>query len=441
MASLSHKIAANTVAQMIGKGASTFLGVVITILLTRYLGPTGYGTFIFVLVFVTMFGTVADWGLTLITIREASKNPHLEREIIGNVLIIRLVLAVLAAMAAIVAIRLLSYDAQIQTLVSIASLYLVALSLKTSFQIIFNVKLAMQNWAWSEFSANAVTVVLLVWLLASGAGLTEIILAYLAGDFMAAGVAAVLGYKMLPPKLSLVSQHTKNLLLESLPMGTILVVFTIYNRIDTVILSAISGQEAVGLYGAAYRILEVLILGAAYFANSILPLLSRYAHNDRDKLRVLFRKSYVVLLLLGTFVAICTYIFAPLGVAVVAGPKFGGSVVALQILSLVPIVAYFNHLNGYTLIALGKQWYSLAVAIVALVVNVSLNLIFIPLYSYRAAAFITFVTEGLIVVMSLVLIKRELGILPSLGDIPTVVRELIVKRGKIFEENKQSLRT
>lgn len=419
---------------MLGKIASTTLGVVITILLTRHLGPAGYGTFTFILVFVTMFGTVADWGLTLITVREASKNPEREKEIIGNVLMIRLGLATIAAAASVLVIHLLPYDQSTKALTSVASLYLIALSLRTSFQIIFNVKLAMQNWAWSEFSANALTIVLLVWLLSHGAGLREVILAYLAGDFFSAGVAAWLAYRMLPLKLSLVSQYTKALVLESLPMGAILVVFTIYNRIDTVILSFYSGQEAVGFYGAAYRILEVLILGAAYFANSILPLLSNYAQHDRERLRRMFKKSYVVLSFLGVGAAIGTYLLAPLAIAIVAGPQFSGSVVALRILSLVLVVAYFNHLNGYTLIALGKQWYSLAIALVALVVNVSLNLIFIPIYSYQAAAFITFLTEGLIVVLSLILIRRELRVLPSLADIPGVVREFIVKRGKIFEE-------
>ena len=434
MNSLSHKIAANTLAQILGKVASTFLGVIITIMLTRYLGPSGFGTITFVLVFVTMFGTIADWGLTLITVREASKNPKREREIIGNVVVIRLALAVIAAVLAVLSIHLLPYSQAVQALTSLASLYLIALSLKTSFQIIFNVKLSMQNWAWSEFSANALTIVLLLWFLSHGGGLTEVILAYLAGGFFAAGVAAVLAHRLLPLKLSLANQDTKALLLESLPMGAILVVFTIYNRIDIVILSAFSGQEAVGIYGAAYRILEVLVLGAAYFANAILPILSKYAQNDRERLKLMFRKSYVVLLFLGVGVAGVTFIFAPLGIAIIAGPEFAASVGALQILSLVLVVAYFNHLNGYTLIALGKQWYSLAVAIVALVVNVVLNLIFIPIYSYNGAAVITFLTEGLIVIMSLILIKKELNVLPSLRDIPLVVKEIIKKHGKIFED-------
>lgn len=432
MASLSHKIAWNTIVQVLGKVASTTLGVIITILLTRYLGPAGYGTYIFVFVFVTMFGTVSDWGLTLITVREASKNEAMAAEIIGNVLLIRLILAVIAAFLAIVSINFLPYDSQTRVLVAVASLFLVATSLKTSFQIIFNAKLTMQYSAISDVTANSLSLVLLLFLIYSRAGLVEIILAFLAGDFFAALVAARLGAKMLPLRYSLFHEKTKYLLFESLPMGAILVLFTIYNRLDTVILSLYQGSTAVGLYSAAYRIFEVLVLGAAYFANSVLPLISSLAQNDREKLQLVYRKSFIVLLFLGTGVALANFIFAPLAIKIVAGKAFAASVAPLQILSLALIVSYFNHLNGYTLIALGKQWYSLAIAVIALFVNITLNLIFIPQYSFYAAAAITFVTEGLIVVLSISFLRKEANISPRLADIPAVVQEAINKRGRIF---------
>ncbi|MBI4099795.1 polysaccharide biosynthesis C-terminal domain-containing protein, partial [Candidatus Microgenomates bacterium] len=222
-------------------------------------------------------------------------------------------------------------------------------------------------------------------------------------------------------------------LLESLPMGGILVLFTIYNRVDTVILQYFKGSAAVGLYGVAYRVFEVLVLGAAYFANSILPLISSLAKTDRRRLGEVYRKSFVVLLVLGVTVATVNFIFAPLAIAILGGGDFAPSVGILRLLSLALLMSYFNHLNGYTLIALGKQWYSLTIAVIALTVNLTLNWLFIPLFSYQAAAFITFVTEGLIVVLSLIFIKRELGVIPSLGDVPKVILELVAKRGKIFE--------
>lgn len=434
MNSLSRKIAWNTIVQIFGKLASTGLGVAITFLLTHYLSHVDYGIYIFSLVFVTMFGTLADWGLTLITVREASKDPDIAAEIIGNVLVIRLILAVLAAIIAILIINFSAYDATTKLVTTIASVYLVAMSLKTSFQIVFQARLAMHNWAISELMANGLTIILLFFLMAIGAGLPQIVLAFLAGDFLAAIVAAILSRRIIKLNLKLVRPGTKWLLLEALPMGAILVVFTIYNRIDIVILSHFKGPDAVADYGLAYRIFEVVVLGAAFFANSILPIISNFAQHDKERLKVFFRKSYVILLFLGVVAAITTFVLAPFGIGLLGGEQYVGSVTALRILSLALVVSYFNHLNGYTLIALGKQWNSLIIALVALLFNVVLNWIFIPVFSFSAAAFITFVTEGLIVILSLGFIKKELGVLPSFRDVPIVIKEIITKRGKIFED-------
>ncbi|OGG06770.1 hypothetical protein A2872_00875 [Candidatus Gottesmanbacteria bacterium RIFCSPHIGHO2_01_FULL_42_12] len=408
MPKLIRSIAANTAFQIFGKIISTTLGVIITILLTRFLGPVGYGQYTFVLVFVTMFGVIGDWGLSIITIREASKHVEDAGKIIGNVLVIRMAMSIVAAIASIVAIHVLPYDPALRVLVSIASVYLLAISIKTSFQIVFTVKLKLQNWAISEIAANLVALLLVVLFIKNSGELPQILWAFNLGHIFAAIVAAILAKQLLPVKLSWKREESKYLLSEALPMGAILVLFTIYNRMDTLILNYYHGDDAVGIYGAAYRIFEVLILGAAYFTNSILPLISKLAANDKARLKKVFKKSFIFLTLMGVFVAVTNYIFAPLGIAVIGGQEFAASVTPLRILSLALIVSYFNHLGGFTLIALGKQWWSFRIAIVALVFNLILNLIFIPKFSYNAAAFTTFLTEGLIVIINVILINHEL---------------------------------
>ena len=408
MAQLLKTIARNTIFQIAGKIISTTLGVLITILLTRYLGPEGYGQYTFVLVFITMFGVIGDWGFSLITIREASRNLEEAGKIIGNVLVIRLILAVVAMAAAIIAVHLLPYSENIRLLVTIGSIYLLAISVKTSFQIVFNVKLKMENWAVSEIAANSLALTLIIILIVNKASLWEILLAFNAGHLVAAVVAGYLALRLLPIKFSLIIPSTKYLLKECLPMGAILVLFTVYNRMDTLILAYYHGDTAVGIYGAAYRIFEVLVLGAAYFANSLLPEISKLAVDNKPALKKLFFKSLIILLGMGFFVAIINFIFAPIGIAIIGGEKFAASVTPLRILSLALIVSYFNHLGGFTLIALGKQWWSFRIAIIALIVNLILNLILIPRFSYNAAAFTTFLTEGLIVIITVFLIKHEL---------------------------------
>lgn len=407
------------------------LGVVITIFLTRYLGPAGFGKYTFALVFVTLFGVIGDWGMTLIGVREASRKIESAGEIVGNILVVRFLLAFVAIILSNIAVFVLPYSTEIRTLVGISSLSLLALSIKTSFQIVFNARLRMEFFALSELAANALVIFLVAFLIAIKAGLPMIMVAFLSGQIFAAGVAWLLGVRLSPIKLSLFRKETAYILAESLPMGAILVLFTVYNRIDTVLLSYFKGEEAVGLYGAAYRIFEVLVLGAAYFANSILPLISNLAMNNRSALKVVYEKAMIILLLMGIAAAVVNFLLAPIGIAIVAGSKFSGAILALQILSLALVVSYLNHLNGYTLIALGKQWYSFAIAIVALVINLGLNVIFIPRFSLYAAAAITFVTEGIIATLSFLVIRHIIGVRMSPEFVLETIKEWWKYKGKL----------
>lgn len=407
------------------------LGVVITIFLTRYLGPAGFGKYTFALVFVTLFGVIGDWGMTLIGVREASRKIESAGETVGNILVVRFLLAFVAIILSNIAVFVLPYSTEIRTLVGISSLSLLALSIKTSFQIVFNARLRMEFFALSELAANALVIFLVAFLIAIKAGLPMIMVAFLAGQIFAAGVAWLLGVRLSPIKLSLFRKETAYILAESLPMGAILVLFTVYNRIDTVLLSYFKGEEAVGLYGAAYRIFEVLVLGAAYFANSILPLISNLAMNNRSALKVVYEKAMIILLLMGIAAAVVNFLLAPIGIAIVAGSKFSGAILALQILSLALVVSYLNHLNGYTLIALGKQWYSFAIAIVALVINLGLNVIFIPRFSLYAAAAITFVTEGIIATLSFLVIRHIIGVRMSPKFVLETIKEWWKYKGKL----------
>ncbi len=408
MPKIARSIAKNTLAQIIGKIISAGLGLVITVILTRYLGLEGYGQYTFVLVFVSLFGVIGDWGLNLITVREASKNLGEAGSLIGNVLVIRMFLAAAAAILSIVAVNITGYNQDVRLWVAIASIYLLAISLKTSFQIVFNIKLKMENWAVSEVAANLTALIFIVMLVGLNAGLTEILWAFNVGHLVAALIAGGLAYRLLPLNLKLITLNSKYLLIESFPMGALMVLFTVYNRIDTLILNYYHGSAAVAIYGAAYKIFDILVLGAAYFANSVLPVISNLAVKNRAELKKVFQRSFLVLLVMGLGVAGGNFIFAPLGIKIIGGEEFAASVEPLRILSLALIVSYFNHLGGFTLIAMGKQWWSFGVAVIALAVNIILNLWLIPIYSYNAAAFTTFLTEGLIVIISYVLIRHEL---------------------------------
>jgi O-antigen/teichoic acid export membrane protein len=188
-------------------------------------------------------------------------------------------------------------------------------------------------------------------------------------------------------------------------MGAILLLFTAVNKIDTLILALLKGNSAVGIYALTYRVYDVVILAAAYLMSSVLPLLVQeyISGRGRSKVRELLKRIAAGMGLLVLVMLATVWLAAPLIIWVLTQKRFeefGEAVGVLRILTLAAGVAYFNHLTGYTLVALGEQKRYLKVPILALIFNVGLNFLLIPRWSYFAAAWVTVATEGLALILS-----------------------------------------
>lgn len=216
-------------------------------------------------------------------------------------------------------------------------------------------------------------------------------------------------------------------------MGGVLALFSIYNRVDVLILQAIKGSETVGIYGVSYRVYEVLTLAAFYLMNTLLPIISR--EKSRARLCQIYQKTLDVLILAGGMALVGTIIFAPLAIKVITWQRFGEfaqSVPALRILGLAVLIAYLNHITGYMIVVLGKQRGYFFIALAALIFNVSLNLLLIPVFSLFGAAWTTFLTEGLVFCLTSLFLAKTLRFFPSFFSFPKTGWELVSRKGKIF---------
>ncbi len=294
----------------------------------------------------------------------------------------------------------------------------------------------MQKLAVADIAASILVFFISWFFIRLQLGLVYLIIALILANMVAVVLAALLAIKTIDFKFQLDKNFLKNFLRESLPMGAILLLLTIDNKIDTVMLGLIQGSQAVGLYAVAYRIYDVLILGAAYFMNSLLPVLSQYGQNQRrEKIKIIYQKSFDVLLIMGLVVALLGFIFSPLAVKLITQQRFAEfapSANVMKILSLAIFLAYFNHLNGYTIVALGKQRWYFWVASSAMIFNVLTNLLVIPKFSYYGAALVTVLTEGLVLIINSFFISRLLKITPSLLTFPKTLVQLFKQKGKIF---------
>lgn len=443
--SLSKKIVFNTAVQVASKTLSVFFTLLTTILLTSYLGRESFGDYIYVITLMVMFGSLADWGTATIGIRESAKQPKKQGQILANILVLRLLLSFLAAgllivLAFIVPLQTSNPEFLRQAIIA-ASLFLIFNALKSSFGIVFQVKLQMQKMAIADIATSALIFLFSWFFIQQQLGLVSLIIAYLLAIVSGLVLAACLAFKTIKFVFRFDRQIISKLIKESLPMGAILLMFTIDNKIDTVMLGAIKGSGTVGIYGIAYRVYDVLILGAAFLMNALLPVFSKWSNvsQEGNKLKQGYQKAFDVLLLMGVGVVILVWFLAPWMVQILTQQKFiefADAVVVLRILSLAVFLAYFNHLTGYTIIALGRQRSYFFVALTALIFNVTANLFFIPRFSYYGAATVTILTEAIVLVITTIFIFRLLKFIPSFFSFPKtavqLMKQVVIGRKQIF---------
>lgn len=438
---LSQKVALNTFIQIASKIITVGFALLTTILLIGYLGKEGYGDYIYIITLAIIFGSLADWGTATIGVREVAKEKENQGKLLGNIFILRLGLSFLA----IVLLFAFSFFLPIQTqnplllrkMIKIATLIVFLVATKASFGIIFQSRLEMQKAAVADITTSLLIFFFSWYVVRGGLGLGPLVWAVVWASGVAVVIAGILALKTARYVFQIDKEIMAELIRESLPMGAILLMFTMDNKIDTVMLGAIKGSGAVGIYAIPYRIYDVLILGAAFLMNALLPVISQYSDLERwkDKLRQIYQKAFDILFLMGSAGLVFILIFAPLLVRFLTWQRFGefgDSVTVLRILVLAMFIAYFNHLTGYTIVALGRQRPYFFVAFGALIFNVIANLIAIPRFSYYGAAGVTVLTEGLVLMITSIFIFRLLKIIPSPVEFPKTLVEIFKTRAKIF---------
>ena len=295
----------------------------------------------------------------------------------------------------------------------LAGLIVFLTSLRSSLGLIFQARLKMARLIPAEIVSGSLFLGWSYFLIQKKAGLDLLLWAAVGAMMTAVVMNWFLAKREIRINLRCNQLKWSVLLTEALPMGAILLLFTTVNKVDTLILAYLKGPAAVGVYALTYRVYDVLILGAAYLMSSFLPLLTR-AHQEEKwqlKVREIIKKGGVILSGGGMVVLGGTLIAAPLIIQLLTQKRFEEfkeAISVLRILAVAVFLAHFNHLTGYTLVALGQQKKYLKIPVLALILNIGLNFLLVHRWSYFAAAWVTVVTEIVVLSWSIMMLKRVL---------------------------------
>jgi len=404
-----QKIAYNTIAQLVGKAATTLTTLLLTVLITRRFGPSGYGDFTIMMAYSALFYIVADFGLNAIATRDFASDESKIVRYFKNLIGLRLVMALVLFAIGVAALVFFPYSRFVKVGILVSLLTIFTQALYSSGNAVFQTKLRYDLSVLAAILGSGVILVLSFLAVTRGFGLLPIVGSYVVGGVVMVGVSLffvrrIVGVVGVGKDFGL----WRYLFMAALPLGITTIFTVVLQKADALLLSVLKGSEAVGLYGASYKIFEFALVFPTFFVNSVYPIMVRHFQDGQERLVRTIKFSGLFLFAVSLVASVVGYFLAPWIIKVVAGPEFFESVRALRLLLLGLPVFYLSALFLWLLITLGKQKQIPFVYAVGALVNVVLNVILIPRYSFHASAVITWTSELLILVLLIYFSRKAL---------------------------------
>ena len=180
---------------------------------------------------------------------------------------------------------------------------------------------------------------------------------------------------------------------------------SVYNDIDKTFLVTLGQTYAAGIYSAAYRVVDAASAPIYAVYSAATPRFFRAGSRGVRPARALGRVTLTHTLPYSIAVAALLALCAPL-LPVVFGPSFRGSVAALRWLCVLPILRSLHYAWGTAITASASQWNRTATQFGAAALNLILNFLLIPRWSWRGAAVASLLTDGALAAASLFVVSR-----------------------------------
>ena len=194
----------------------------------------------------------------------------------------------------------------------------------------------------------------------------------------------------------------KDFLTRSAPIGVGMIFSVLYFRLDIVMLQLLTEEKVVGFYSAAYKLFEVAVVMPHSLMLVLFPTLVEEFHTNRFKFQNSYKKALVIYSMTGGAIALVLWGFSPEIISLVYGDKFIPSVGLLEILAWAVLLFFVNYLLSNVLIISGQEKVNSWNLVGTTVLNIILNLFWIPKYGAIGAAWATLICEfGHIAVLSL----------------------------------------
>ncbi len=187
----------------------------------------------------------------------------------------------------------------------------------------------------------------------------------------------------------------KILILTTFPIWCAMLFNFLYDKIDVFIISKIINYEQLSYYSIAYGVLKSSTIAFNFLLIGGLSKVVVFSNNKKG-LKIFWIKYSKILVIISSVILILLYFGAGNILILFYTDKFFNSVDILKVLSFAIIPLSLNNLTGVILNGIGLYKENMYVTILGFFFNLTANIIIIPKYGVLGSAYITILTEILI---------------------------------------------
>lgn len=380
-------------------------------------GTETYGLYFTFFNLALLLQIVHDFGIQNFNNREISRHRQLVGKYFPNLLVVKLLLSVVYILLALLTAAILGYRIEVWPLL----FWVLLVQVMSSLVLFLRSNISGLGYYRTDSLLSALDRVLLIFIVgglllaesAIGPFRIQWLVYAQAGAF---GITALVAFALLKGRMPPIRLRWRTplvlwLLRSSFPFALVILLMTLYTRIDAVMLERMlpDGKEQAGIYASAYRLLDASNMIGYLFAGLLLPMFSRLL-KTKEPILPLVETGFQLIMAGAWTLSFGVFFFrneiAP-WLYTEATPVWG-EVMGWLMLSFIGMSG--TYIFGTLLTANGRLGPMNRLFVAGILLNVTLNLLLIPTQKALGAAVATLITQSAIWIAQMVLVWRMLNI-------------------------------
>lgn len=402
-------ITKNTIALTMREALNKGSIFILLILIGRFMGREALGSYSLAFAISQIFFFGAELGLNTLVIREVAKNKSIAGKALVNIGLVRCILGLLTLLLIWITVAVLKAKGEAAVVIYLCALSYFFVNLINLYTSIFRAFEKMELDLLAAVIKSVIYLPAALWLVFNKAGLIPLFNLFLISNLTTLVITHFIFVKQIgPPKLEPDISFCKFQLSQTSSLWFAQIFGIMYLKLAPIMLFRLRGVEAVGLYNAAYVIVDVCWVISSCFAYALFPIISHLSAISvsdaaREYLKNMKLVSIIFVISGAIFILTAQYV-----VPFFYGQKFAEIIPLFRVLAIASILVAVDTHNNLTIIAIGRQSILPFINFAALTVNFIFNAIFISRFNYLGAGYAFVLTEAAVFASMVMVLKRNL---------------------------------